>query len=197
MFNYKTVLSWFFLTVVLAACVSQKEVGEVYMAAELSKFDDVTLNSDEQNECSPTVDPELDFEGVLINAPELVILDDKNQASDGSFAAVPICGYYEMELSKLMQDSVLTIFAKNIESQEVYEGAMIDDDPGTLIEDDEPPFEAEDLAGQFIGAYFNPNLPHYVAIPNEPGRYQVRVRIANELSNIVEIELRAADEQQE
>ncbi|MDA1075652.1 MAG: hypothetical protein O3A63_12960 [Proteobacteria bacterium] len=152
-------------------------------------FKQVVLNSDVENACSPPVNPEEDFQGIRINVPTQVQIDPAEPAQDGSFVALPVCGFYQLDLGMLITNSTIWIHAKNMETQEVFSGLVFENDPGIEEPDDEPPLEPHEVAGQSISAYFNPNLPKYVAIPAEAAKYQVMVQIGEVRSNIVEVQV--------
>ena len=173
----------------LASCDQGFDREDGLMAESDQKFQEVVLNSDTKNACSPPLDPEEDFTGIRINAPSTVVYNPDEPAADGEFAAIPICGYYELDMGELMKDSVIRIMVKNMVTEKVYSGSLIEQDPGTEepFPDDEPPLDPEEFAGQSIAAYFNPNLPKYVSIPVEAGTYRVYVQIGEVRSNAVEI----------
>jgi len=180
------------LVLILISCGINAETEAVGMASDNKKFLKVELNSDSENDCSPQVDPEEDFSGIVIAAPSEVIFELGKPSSDGQFAAMPICGFYQLDMADMMKNATIRLFAKNIETEEIYNGAMLEQDPGSEapLPFDEPPMNPEDFRGQFIGAYFNPNLPNYVNIPALPAKYQVLVQIGETKSNIVEIEVK-------
>ena len=104
---------------------------------------------------------------------------------------IPICGYYQLGMLELSKDSVIQLFAMNVETQQVYRGELIDEDAGTEepMPFDEPVLQPEDLEGQLLSAYFNPNLSHYVELPVAEATYKILVQIGQVKSNIVEVNI--------
>jgi len=158
-------------------------------------FKDIELNSDSQNPCSPDISNKSDFIGVAINVPTDVEFNETEPAEDGSFTIIPICGYYQLGMLELSKDSVIQLFAMNVETEQVYRGELIDEDAGTEepMPFDEPELQPQDLDGQLLSAYFNPNFTHYVNLPVEEATYKILVQIGQVKSNIVEIKVNRKD----
>ncbi|GAC21699.1 hypothetical protein [Paraglaciecola arctica] len=161
------------------------------MAINNADFKDIELNSDTQNLCSPDVSAHSDFIGIAINAPTDVEYNEAEPAQDGSFTVIPICGFYQLSLVELSKDPIIQLFAMNVETEQVYRGELIDEDAGTEepMPFDEPELRPQDLEGQLLSAYFNPNLTHYVNLPIEEATYKVLVQIGKIKSNIVEVKV--------
>lgn len=159
------------------------------MANNNADFKDIELNSDSQNPCSPDIGSQPDFMGIAINVPTEVEFNDSEPAEDGSFAVIPICGFYQLGMLELSRDSVIQLFAMNVETEQIYRGELLDEDAGTEepMPLDEPELLPEDLEGQILSAYFNPNLSHYVNLPAEEATYKILVQIGQVKSNIVEV----------
>lgn len=159
------------------------------MAISNVDFKDIELNSDMQNLCSPAVSADSDFVGVAINMPTKIEFNEAEPAEDGSFAVIPICGFYRLSLLELSKDSVIQLFVMNVETEQVYRGELLEQDAGTEepMPFDEPELLPQDLEGQQLSAYFNPNLTHYVSLPIEQARYKVLVQIGHVKSNVVEL----------
>jgi hypothetical protein len=161
------------------------------VAVSNADFKKIELDSDTQNVCSPDVTNHSDFIGIAINAPTDVEFDEAEPAQDGSFTVIPICGYYQLSLLELRKDSVIQLFAMNIETQDVYRGELIEEDAGS----DEPfPFdvpepEPEEIEGQLLSAYFNPNFARFVSLPTSEATYKILVQIGQAKSNIVELKV--------
>ena len=97
------------------------------MAISNADFKNIELNSDTQNLCSPDVSIKSDFIGVAINVPTDVEFDEAEPAEDGSFTVIPICGYYQLSLVELSKNSVIQLFAMNVETEQVYRGELIEE----------------------------------------------------------------------
>jgi hypothetical protein len=161
------------------------------VASSNADFKDIELNSDAKNLCSPDVSARSDFIGIAINVPTEVEFNEAEPAQDGSFTVIPICGFYQLSLLELSKDSVIQLFVMNVETEQVYRGELIDEDAGTEepMPFDEPELQPQDLEGQLLSAYFNPNLTHYVTLPIEEATYKVLVQIGQVKSNIVELKV--------
>jgi hypothetical protein len=161
------------------------------VAISNADFSKIELNSDTQNGCSPDVSTKSDFIGVAINVPTDVEFNEAEPAQDGSFTVIPICGYYQLSMLELSKDSIIQLFAMNVETQQVYRGELIEEDAGTEepMPFDEPELLPQDLEGQLLSAYFNPNLTHYVDLPIAEATYKVLVQIGQVKSNIVEVKV--------
>jgi hypothetical protein len=175
----------------LVACQVHSTQRSHNVAVSNANFKKIELDSDTQNACSPDVTNHSDFIGIVINAPTDVEFDVAERAEDGSFTVIPICGYYQLSLLELRKDSVIQLFAMNIETQDVYRGELIEEDPGS----DEPfPFdvpepEPEEIEGQLLSAYFNPNFARFVSLPTSEATYKILVQIGQAKSNIVELKV--------
>lgn len=167
------------------------------MALINEDFKSIELDSDTANACSPDMSDNSDFIGIAINVPTLVEFDPLKPAEDGSFAVIPICGFYQIGLLELRQDSVIQLFALNTETEQVYRGELIEEDFGTdePFPFDVPELEPEEIAGQVLSAYFNPNFVRFVDLPAEEANYKILVQIGKLKSNIVEVELKRQQQQ--
>ena len=68
------------------------------MGIDDKMFLEVELNSLEENACSPKA-PDESFRGLLIQAPTRVSFKKGEPVGDrGAFAAIPVCGYYHVDL---------------------------------------------------------------------------------------------------
>tara|TARA_R110000868_G_scaffold279535_3_gene539589 strand:- start:142 stop:762 length:621 start_codon:yes stop_codon:yes gene_type:complete len=175
----------------LCSCQAYSTPRSHIVAISNADFKNIELNSDTQNLCSPDVSIKSDFIGVAINVPTDVEFDEAEPAEDGSFTVIPICGYYQLSLVELSKNSVIQLFAMNVETEQVYRGELIEEDAGTEepMPFDEPELLPQDLEGQLLSAYFNPNLTHYVDLPVEEATYKILVQIGQVKSNIVELKV--------
>lgn len=179
----------------LSSCQAYSTPRSHIVAISNSDFKNIELNSDTQNLCSPDVSTQSDFIGVAINVPTAVQYNEAKPALDGSFTVIPICGFYQLSLVELSKDSVIQLFAMNVETQQVYRGELIEEDPGSEepFPFDEPELQPQDLEGQLLSAYFNSNLTHYVALPIEEATYKILVQIGQVKSNTVELKVHRED----
>jgi hypothetical protein len=175
----------------LPSCQAYSTPRSHIVAINNADFKDIELNSDTQNPCSPDVSAHSDFIGITINAPTEVEYNEAEPAQDGSFTVIPICGFYQLGLVELSKDPVIQLFVMNVETEQVYRGELIDEDAGTEepMPFDEPELLPQDLEGQLLSAYFNPNLTHYVTLPTEEATYKILVQIGKTKSNIVELKV--------
>lgn len=162
------------------------------MAHDQKMFLHVPLNTREQNPCSP-LSPGPTWRGVLIRAPIHAKFKSGFTAGERhSFAAIPLCGYYLVDLERLRPGVPLRIVAVDQLTQERFEGDVIDKEENL----EEPPPEipahsASNLEGIAVGSWFNPNLPDYVSLPAVAATYAVHVEYGSYRSNIVEIQVSA------
>lgn len=175
----------------LSSCQAYSTPRSQIVAISNADFSKIELNSDTQNGCSPDVSTRSDFIGVVINVPTDVEFNEAEPAQDGSFTVIPICGYYQLSMLELSKDSIIQLFAMNVETQQVYRGELIEEDAATEepMPFDEPELLPQDLEGQLLSAYFNPNLTHYVDLPIAEATYKVLVQIGQVKSNIVEVKV--------
>ncbi|MFT7372438.1 MAG: hypothetical protein ACI9T9_001123, partial [Oleiphilaceae bacterium] len=70
-------------------------------------------------------------------------------------------------------------------------GEIIDKDPSPDVglPFSEPKLSQDDLRGQLLAAYFNPNLLRYVDLPAEEARYNVLVQIGKYKSKVVSVKV--------
>ena len=179
----------------LSSCQVYSTPRSHLVAISNADFKNIELNSDTQNLCSPDVSAKSDFMGIAINVPTEVEFNEAEPAEDGSFTVIPICGFYQLSLVELSKDAVIQLFAMNIETQQVYRGELIEEDAGTEepMPFDEPELQSQDLEGQLLSVFFNPNLTHYVDLPIEEATYKVLVQIGQVKSNIVELKVQRKD----
>lgn len=179
----------------MVACQPNSAQESEAMTNKNKDFESVELNSDIQNDCSPEISNDSNFVGIAINAPTSVTFNPSKPAADGSFVVIPLCGYYQLDMAKLLEDAVIRLFAMNIETEEVYRGTLVDEEPGSEapLPFDEPDLSPEDLEGQLLGAYFNPNFAAYVSLPIEQAKYKILVQIGETKSNVVDVELKIND----
>lgn len=165
------------------------------MVISNAEFKNIELNSDTQNLCSPDLSTQSDFIGIAINVPTEVEFNETKPAQDGSFTVIPICGYYQLGMVELSKDPVIHLFAMNVETRQIYQGELIEEDAGTEepMPFEEPELLPQDLQGQLLSAYFNPNLTRYVDLPIEEATYKILVQIGQVKSNIVEIKVSRKD----
>jgi hypothetical protein len=166
--------------------------GEKVSATD-REFAAVELNSLEPNACSPRP-PDDAFRGVLIRAPSRVTFKESERVGRfGAFAAIPICGYYQLELAALppCDDVVqaMRLVAVDVATGEEHSGHMVDADPGEPPPIEEPPPTAEELEGLSVGGYFNPNLADFVPLPERAAVYDVFVELGEFRSNTARIEV--------
>lgn len=159
------------------------------MTVNDAMFEQVPLNSSEPNACSPP-EPSAQWHGVVIQAPTQVIYRPGKPVGD-SFAAIPVCGFYRVEMGKLLDGKPLLLVAVNLKDQTRYVGAMVDVDHGLMAprRPKPSPVTAEDVQGMSTDAYFNPNLARYVQLPATDAVYQVHAEYGGAVSNSVQIKV--------
>lgn len=132
-----------------------------------------------------------DFIGVVINLPAQVEFNTVKPAEDGSFAVIPICGFYQISLVELRQDPLMQLFAMNTATQQIYRGELIEEDFGTEapFPFELPELTPEETQGQVLAGYFNRNLTHYINLPAKEATYKVSVKIGQLTSNVVQVKV--------
>ena len=93
------------------------------------------------------------------------------------------------ELQKRSKMAVIPTNHKIIHS--MHQKFIIDEDHGTEepLPFDEPELQPEDVRGQLLSVYFNPNLAHYIGLPVEAASYKVLVQIGEFKSNVVDVKV--------
>ncbi len=161
---------------------------EMQVKTENCRFKKVRMNINEKNSCSPKIDtPGL---GLIINAPKKVKFKKGKLVDEfGAFAAIPICGYYNVEVV-IGKEEPMKLVAVNRLTKEVYSGDIIVLDESPIVPPPKrEPLKPEDVAGMTVGGYINPNLANFVKIPDESAVYDVHIEFRNRKSNSVTIEL--------
>jgi hypothetical protein len=153
-------------------------------------FMEVELNSFVRNRCSPP-DQGPKWRGVAIEAPKRVWFQrGTREGQTRAFAAIPICGFYMLDVPFPPVEIVIRLVAVEKKSGNTYAGAVHSVDPSP----DAPhpgrrPLRQEDVKGMASGQYFNPNLADFAGIPEEPGVYEVCAEVNGQRSNLVTIEV--------
>jgi hypothetical protein len=169
-----------------AAAPRRTPSPETPMAIDNALFDTVPLNQGVPHACSPKA-PRDPWLGIVIQAPTEVGYRH-GKPVDGQFAAIPVCGFYRLEMGRLLDGKPLMLVAVNLQDQTRLSGPMLDVDPGLMAR--RPPSEPvrpEDVAGMTTDAYFNPNLARYVKLPAIDAVWQVHAEYGGAVSNSVRI----------
>ncbi len=147
-------------------------------------FSTVNTYSNEQNPCSPE-NPGITWRGILLNAPKEIILSPLEDS-----IVIPICGFYQLDLSKMQQSEALKFVVTIAEPKGSFSGFMIDSDPNhDAPNPDEKPIDPKDLVGMSTSTYFNLNLLTYVKFPTIAGEYRVFADYAGSRSNILNFKI--------
>ncbi|PIE04431.1 MAG: hypothetical protein CSA76_04260 [Spirochaetales bacterium] len=149
-------------------------------------FSSVPVNTSEINACSPK-DPGVDWLGLVIRAP----LKIEIAAEDADKAVVPLCGFYQVEMTDALKSPSPRIYVKNTDSGHIYEGGLLDRDenPQEPLPLPEEPLDPADLKDMLLGSWFNPDLTDYVSFPVTSAVYEIYVEYAGMQSNKVRVEL--------
>jgi hypothetical protein len=153
-------------------------------------FLDVPLNQNQPHRCSPTQkDPR--WRGVLIRAPSRVSFKEGESVGDrGTFAAIPICGYFHMDLRLDIPLDPMLLVAVDRKTKQVFSGPIVElDESPEIPPPDELPVTEEQIKGMAGGGYFNPNLADFVELPQVSATYDVHLEYRGFDSNVVTIEL--------
>lgn len=167
------------------------EKKERPMEIDQKLFLKVPLNSNEPNPCSPQ-QPDPNWRGILIQAPKQVTFKGSEKVGEyGAFAAIPICGYYFLNVPTEPTDESMRLVAVDRRTGTAYSGDIIELNPSPEEPppEDEEPLSTEEVKGLASGGYFNPNLADFVRLPEEPAVYNVLVEYRGFKSNVVTIAL--------
>jgi len=134
--------------------------------------------------CSPD-EPPLPWKGLVINAVGEVKLESK----DG-FAGLIICGYYRVDLVKLLDGKALNLVAVNVSTGQEYRGEMLDPEEGTIAKNpDAEPVTPDMVEGMSTASYFNPDLLAYVDLPKTSAIYDIFAEYGGHTSNVVRVKV--------
>ena len=180
---------------IINAAASVLTKGDRAMTDNDTKFKEIELGTDTQNTCSPPESKTSGFIGVAINAPSEVRFTPPKTDSIDTLIYLPLCGYYQLDMTQLLKDATIQLFVLDVQTEQVYKGVMLEQDPGTEepLPFDEPELSADDLEGQLLAAYFNPNVAAYVTIPATRADYKLVVKVGATRSNVVEVKVRPAE----
>jgi hypothetical protein len=161
------------------------------MRFQPGEFTAVTLNSYEESPCSPPA-PGPVWRGVAIRMPQTAIFGTEAVA-DRAAAALPVCGYYLLDIADIPEDAALTLVARDISTGRIFSGPLIEHDPSPEAP---PPAAAEAepvdpaaLKGLATGSYFNVNAFQFIALPVAAATYDVYVEYGRDRSNTVRVTL--------
>jgi hypothetical protein len=160
------------------------------MDMDPKEFLGVPLNVNQQHRCSPTNnDPR--WRGVLIRAPSQVRFKEGEVVGEwGAFAAIPICGYFHVDIRLDASPEPMRLVAVDKRTQKTFSGPIIERDPSPeLPPPGALPVTARQIQGLSGGGYFNPNLADFVALPRTSATYDVHVEYRGFSSNVVTLEL--------
>lgn len=173
-----------------AASHVAREKDQTLMAIDQKLFLNVPLNSNDRNPCSPVQD-DPNWRGILIQVPlQVKFRPGETVGEHGSFAAIPICGFYLLSVPAKPVDEPMQLVAVNLASRKTHRGDVIELDPSPSVPPPaSTPLSPGDLKGLASGGCFNPNLADFVDIPAEPASYDVHVEFRGFKSNVVTIEI--------
>ena len=161
------------------------------MKIDQKLFLEVPLNSNDRNPCSPPA-PAPDWRGIVIQAPEKVTFKrDQTVDEYGAFAAIPVCGYCQLDVLTEPWPEPMRLFAVDRATGTVYSGDVVELDPSPEKPppEDEEPLTPEEVEGLATGTYFNPNLADFVQLPQKPAIYNIYVEFREVRSNMVAVEI--------
>jgi hypothetical protein len=164
---------------------------EIKMTKQDKKFFEVELDTNSPNDCTPELPDDDEYLGIMIAAPSRAPFKlGEPVGARGSFANVPICGAFVMDIPSPPTDEPMMFHVVNRATGDEYEGPIVMADEVTDIPPPEDtPVPAEDLEGMSVTGYFNHNLVDYVPLPVGPAVYDVTVLWRGKKSNTVTVEL--------
>jgi hypothetical protein len=141
------------------------------------------------NECTP--EPDGDFEGILINAPEEVLFEGAGELAAGT--VIPLCGRCKLPYDYLGLDGAfvpaMLFVAVNAATHRAHAGRL-EPTPNRLP----PPGPRVPQPGLRVGKYFNPNLAAIMTLPAEEADYLVYATLGAYQSNVLRVRLRRPGE---
>ncbi len=176
----KRILTWLLLIFFLPAGGSAQP-RQSRMKYKPEKFSRVPLDTRISCECSPP-EQAISWRGILLQVPEELELEAGDQAP-----ALPVCGLYNMELSRLSDGRPLQFIVVRRDpggdrgKDVLYRGPFVEEDPSP--EEPPPAHTAPDTKGMATGAYFNADVLRYVSMPLTPGQYEVYAEYGGLYSN--------------
>lgn len=148
-------------------------------------FQDVPLNTQESNLCSPK-DPGPRWRGIQIQAPTRVMFDRRTARE--AFVVLPVCGFYTLQLDALDSGPMMLIVTDRA-TRQVYRGAVVDADPNPIVRNPLAPQRNPAKPRGALSSYFNPNVARYVEFPMRSASYEVVVEYGGMRSNSVTVEV--------
>lgn len=70
---------------------------------------------------------------------------------------IPVWGFYPLSMVKLGKDAIIQLFAMNLETEQVYQGELVEEDAGKeeSMPFNEPELQPQALEERLLSAYFN------------------------------------------
>jgi len=179
----KLILFLGFLLLSSSVLASEKIVG-----GKMSKFDKVALDSNLQNECSPSTE-ELDYrwQGILISMPEKIsgIIADEDNPIISPETRMPLCITMQFKLKNIIQyeflrDAVSVVLVdrksgKNYTANLVYSGSRAPNPSSS--------FSEAELEQSISTNYYNVNLAKYIELPTTKTSYDIYATFEKYRSN--------------
>lgn len=153
----------------------------------MADFDSVIPGSREASPCSPSIEDDLGFRGLLLTGPSRASLS-RNPHPITRHPRVVVCGAYHLQGSYLDMDGrfldrILLVTAR-IDRHGVWSAFA-----NNSNEPDLPPTFTSSLAHRSFIGYFNIDLIEQLDVPARPGHYVVYAVLGQYVSNVVSLEI--------
>jgi hypothetical protein len=162
-----------------------------------AQFDQVIAGSLLPNPCTPVPTDELDFRGLLLQAPtDVWFQPGQRDPLFGAFARMLVCGIYCFDANYLdLRERFLeriVLVAVDVVQHRAYSTRLRAIPNAIAVPSplDGMPLSAADWAGRSVTGYFNPNLAEILPLPAEETSYVVYAALGTYLSNVVRIAVR-------
>ena len=101
--------------------------------ADVDRYHGVPYPSREPSKCSPKQPDDVKWRGIVIQGQRRVEFTPGKRVASGRFAVVPVCGFYMLDLEKLMDGQPMQVVVTDTASKRVMRWAVIDTDDGTDV----------------------------------------------------------------
>lgn len=191
--NKRSVYFFALIVVFGAANLSKITLGANMSSRLMDDFEEVSLDSDEQHECSPVIDEfDFAFKGIKINTPSKIKLQsDSTSGSQKLSTRWPLCIAMQFPATQVYQYSyvrsevsVVVVYASTGES---YSARLTSTDIEAPLP--KPTIDQKQLENSINKMFFNVDVTHYVDIRPHKGRYIIYALFDEYKSNVMSVEI--------
>lgn len=186
---------YFFALIVMFGAInfSKTTMGASMSNQSMNGFEEVSLDSDEQHECSPKIEKnDFSFKGIKINTPSKIRLDSASVGNAEKLSARwPLCiamQFPAMEVYKYSdvrsEVSIVVVYASTGES---YSASLTSVDIEVPLS--KPDIEQKQLENSINRMFFNVDVTRYVDVRPHKGRYIIYALFNEYKSNVMSVEV--------